>query len=172
MTSTELIRFRKLDSELTDDEFFHKFCKTIGRETIVSALYNQFKKNLNETKRATTIQSNIMLKREKKPQQQTSYDCIDQLPSELISECGSWLHFEEYFKFGRCNRNIYYSLYSHPKIHRLALGDIIHKLPQSANLCAFRNIKELTMNIKSFNELSSLNKATWQNNDSLREAMR
>ena len=64
MSLSELIKFRKLDTELSDDEFFDKFCKQVGREVIVSALAEHFKNDLEGTKNATSIQSNIMLPRE------------------------------------------------------------------------------------------------------------
>ena len=80
MALLELIRFRKLDSELTDDEFFNKFCKKIGRDLIISALHERLKGNLDETQRATKIQSNILLARESESSQPSLNGHIDELP--------------------------------------------------------------------------------------------
>ena len=167
MTQSELIRFRKLDSEITNDEFFDKFCKQIGRDTIVSSLFHHFKNDPDATRKATNIQTNIMNQRDEKPKQENLYEQIDKLPMEVISECSSWLDYRDYFKFAQCNRNIYYSLYSHPKIYKLNLTDIADKFPKSASLCAFRNVHNLSMDIRLFNALSASNQQIWANNDSL-----
>ena len=177
MAFAELIRFRKLDKELTDTEFYHSFCKSMGRELIASLLYEYFESNPEATKRATKAQTIIMNKREIIPDQEASYDCIDELPSELISECASWLDYQDYFHFGQCNRTIYYSCYSPPKLHEL---DLIHVLLVHWNhnpcsnfrgLYPFKNVKELAMEISEFNGLQLSERTTWANNKSLRSLL-
>ena len=169
MSLSELIRFRKLDQELTDEEFFNKFCKSIGRDLIVALLFTHLKNNLDAVDAVTNIQSNIMNSRDGDSGQTASCDSIDKLPSEMISECGSFLDYKQYFQFSHCNRTIYYSLHAMPKISKLNLDDIIAKLPKSASLRAFKNIESLKMKPTSFSRLSTSNQATWANNDSLKE---
>ena len=170
MALAELIRFRILDKELTDNEFFNSFCRSMDRElreVIVSALYDHFKNNLEAAKRATKVQANVLNKQEIIPDQAFSYNCIDELPSELISECASWLAYKEYFHFAQCNRTIYYSCYSQPKIQQLDSNLLPYGNLHSMTLRPFKNIQNLSMEIETFEKLNISNKSTWINSVSL-----
>ena len=197
MALVEPIRFRKLDKELTDDEFFNPFCKSIGRKMIASALsdyfasksdekffnslcksigrdmiasslFVHFKNDSNKAYSATKIQSNVMNKREIIPDQPRSYDCIDQLPPKLISECVSWLCCSEYLRFGQCNRTIYYSCYSPSKIQEFYWYGVPEDYSSPIDLTPFKNIHTLTMEIGQYDESPFSNEWVWKNNKSLK----
>merc|ERR1712154_711155 len=91
-------------------------------------------------------QSNIIESREIVSPQSTSYKCIDELPSELISKTSSFLQHSDYFRFAKCNRKIYISCYSPPMIQKMDLTvSSSQTFPKLKNQNPFTNVQNLTI---------------------------
>eukprot|EP01083_Nonionella_stella_P070181 187638_1 len=120
MTCTEAIRFRQLNDELTDEEFDH-FTKSIGRDLLTKCLFSYFQTNSSTAHSVNKTQHKIIESRPTLPDHETTYQCIDQLPSELINNTASFLQSAQYFRFARCNRKLYVSCFFPPMLQQLII---------------------------------------------------
>ena len=67
---------------------------------------------------------------------------LDELPSALIGECGSFLSAIQYFALGQTSRKVYLSLLSPPRIHTFN-AELFAKKPQCLSMKVFRNVRKL-----------------------------
>ena len=91
------VKFRPLAKQLTDTEFnvfISKLTKLYGKEIIFSSLFNSFapslQSNMNDDIYIYII-SNIIESRKIKDKQKPKPSKIDELPSPLIAEIGSYV---------------------------------------------------------------------------------
>ena len=115
-------RFRQSDQQLTDNEytsFLVAISKRIDRETICNLLSGQSstsKDNYFCIQQFNQIINHIILKRSRNNQNEMNIinqnQMIDDLPSQIIGEIGSYLNQNDYPKFARCNQSLFISLNS------------------------------------------------------------
>ena len=175
-TMEPLINYRLLSDRLTQTEFISFLQQSIttlnARKLFTKLLYDKFKQSPNITKSFTNIISNIIRNREQPdPSISSLPTTISELPSSLISECGSYLQMEEYFKFSQSCCKINLSLHQHPKLIQCAITPTskIAKCPRSHSLKIFRNSEKLIIDTKYFyDNLSFQNQSIWKQNENLK----
>ena len=111
-----VVKFKKLANQLTSiefDQFLSKFTQNNGKESILKLLCSQFIKSTSINNHQLLLDnmiqivSNIIQTRKTKDIPQANITKIDELPSPLIGEIGSYLNQKEYSIFTRANRTIY-----------------------------------------------------------------
>ena len=168
----ELLNFRLLSDELTQTEYISFLTQSVlhsnARSIITKCLFESLKTTPKKIIPFNNIISNIIQKRDEDEENEsttTPTNNISNLPSSLISECGSFLKMDEYFRFSQCNRKTYIALHQQPKL----IEFLPDSLPSTYNLKIFRNCQKIDIDSVYFNDsLSVRNQATWRNNDNLK----
>ena len=159
-----LVNYRLLAGQLTQTEFAFFLQETVtklnARDMFTKLLYDKFKKSPNIVRSFTNIITNIIRNRENieaSPRPNT----ISQLPSPIISECGSYLEMNEYFKVGQSCRKLYVALQKNPNIIRcnISPSSIITQCPRSYSFQIFPNCQNLNIDTKYFESLSFQNQS-------------
>ena len=174
-----LIYFRSLCDQLTQTEFT-SFIQTIlkkpeGKQIMTKWIFQALKNTPNDIVPFTNMISNIIKNRPKHhlPHQSVVIpqpSRINHLPSPLISECASYLKFNEYFNFIKTNRKTYISLHQHPKIIELEIiCKYFNRIPRTYKLSLFRNSESLVIVPSFFNHaISFKNQSTWKKSQNLK----
>eukprot|EP01084_Bolivina_argentea_P069786 126908_1 len=110
----ELIKFRQFADKMSQDEFesiMPKITQILGKEELISLLFNHFQDNINNFNNETT-----RAKLTKINQQISNNTCIislgelpqiDKIPEAVINNIASYLDIRSYSQFERCNRTIF-----------------------------------------------------------------
>eukprot|EP01084_Bolivina_argentea_P233293 392977_1 len=134
-----LIKLRLLGSQLKQNEFKHfiqNVVGTFGMDTIFSVMFNHFlikyNQNMehnNDLQTIISLISNILNSRndkkstEKKDVKPDNDNkpifSLNTIPSEIIGECASYLHVDDYLNFSKSNRKLYVSCNSPCKLYEL-----------------------------------------------------
>ncbi len=96
----ELTRFRLLNDEL-NDQCIIECIKLKGSSLFTRALFKEYEKQPESIIPLTNITTNIINARKPTQNQQLqidSFNSLDQLPSELINKCASFLETYEYIQ--------------------------------------------------------------------------
>ena len=185
-----LINFRSLVDELSQSEFTSFLAQCViqlnAKEIFIKSLFDAFQISPTKITPFSNIISNIIHKRGLQKENNINnmdddvlpnindinnnnlhQQQITNLPSSLLSECGSYLNTKEYFRFCLTNRKIYIALHQQPKLSTLWIKKK-HRKIQSNPFKVFRNCEILAVDTQTFNEsLSFENQSIWSHNDNL-----
>eukprot|EP01084_Bolivina_argentea_P251327 421489_1 len=157
-----VIKFRLLASQLQMHESQQLMLK-IGGNKILALIFNHFLLTYNKTQQhhqelsnITDMISTIINSRDKHESSlnhltDTITLQIDELPFEMIGECGSYLNLKDYMNFSICNRIIYCASNSPIKLHKLNITK--YDSYNMMNLNRFSMVKALHIRPKIFNKL-------------------
>ena len=158
----DLCRFRRSTKNLTNAEyalFLIAISSKFDRDRICDLLAGQgctFNDNHSLIKQFNQIISNIIINRSKHNQNvanviNTNHK-IDNLPSQIIGEIGSFLHQRDYALFSRCNRSILISLNS-----PITLQSITTHINTRVALQNYPHIKSLSLSTSGYSSWTSAN---------------
>eukprot|EP01083_Nonionella_stella_P297803 1011088_1 len=129
---------------------------------MISTILNVRKKNKRNTKNENN--NNLLINREHKSVQ-TSFKrylkrtkiVIDSLPYDLIGECASFLEFDDYICFSKCNRKTYIGCYSPATLQKLTMGnDSMFTAARDFDLNRFPLLTSLASSVEVLNDYSVL----------------
>lgn len=110
-----LIEFMSLSDQLNDKEY-KKFklraMKLLDRDQFQRALFLYSKDSPDAIAPFMKATTKIINARKPKPNNITTHDRLDLLPSPLIGKCASFLDMKQYHLFGRVSRKIYTASFS------------------------------------------------------------